>query len=702
MRADAPRMPNAMRRLAQQEVSRALAAHRDQSVEARAAESRLHTIEELENSLEGHVPGTRAIVEAWQRGELRGIEGIVSNLITTDERYARALDVAFGVRLSNVVTTTSEDAERCVEFLNRKEAGRATFLAARYAREPGRASPRRPAWRDYRGFWATRTRSCAPRRDSSGIVNFLVGNVLIVTTLEVGIELVRGRGLRDTIVTLGGEQITGGGAITGDGFVRERSILSRRFQAASLREALVGMRAQLEEAERGLRAAHLRADAAIGARDAARERQGRIESQLVGLRAERSALGSEVERMHERFGDGSRGGDGTARAGGAIPRARTRARARRADGPAGRRRTSRGLKWSWRACARKSLVPKRRKRQLTRRVPELRERAAALTAERDASKARLAMLDQDSERGGLAREEMLAQIVGTDGRNPAQPRARRGPSQRRHHARFAARERLAASAKSLPRVRRSSNRSVRAAEQQERETADGGRAASHAARPSRGRARDARFAVRTKSRDQRRVCRRRETLSRRARRGRGGIAAPARRARTPASPTSTSTPNPSAARLRSGSSFCATSSTTSPKLGKRCSIRFAKSSVRRKRSSMRPSRAYQSPFRVMYGRLFAGGEAKMWQTQPENLSETGIEIAVRPPGKKADAACSALRRRACDDGSGLDLCADRDQTGALLSSRRSRCRARRRQHRPLLRDGPGIRGGFADAHRHAQ
>ena len=40
-------------------------------------------------------------------------------------------------------------------------------------------------------------------------------------------------------------------------------------------------------------------------------------------------------------------------------------------------------------------------------------------------------------------------------------------------------------------------------------------------------------------------------------------------------------------------------------------------------------------FSQMYARLFVGGEARMWQTQPENLSETGIEIAVRPPGKKA-------------------------------------------------------------------
>ncbi len=32
--------------------------------------------------------------------------------------------------------------------------------------------------------------------------------------------------------------------------------------------------------------------------------------------------------------------------------------------------------------------------------------------------------------------------------------------------------------------------------------------------------------------------------------------------------------------------------------------------------------------------MFPGGEAKMWQTNAEQLSETGIEISVQPPGKK--------------------------------------------------------------------
>ena len=42
-------------------------------------------------------------------------------------------------------------------------------------------------------------------------------------------------------------------------------------------------------------------------------------------------------------------------------------------------------------------------------------------------------------------------------------------------------------------------------------------------------------------------------------------------------------------------------------------------------------------FEDIFPRLFPGGEAKMWQTNPESLSETGIEIAVQPPGKKMTA-----------------------------------------------------------------
>ena len=620
-----------MRRLRQQEVTRALAAHRDQSVEVKAAESRLHVIEELENSLEGHVPGTRAIVDAWQRDELRGIEGIVSNLITTDERYARAMDVAFGVRLSNVVTTTSEDSERCVEFLNRKEAGRATFLPLDTLanREGRRLSDQLAGLPGVLGYAHTLVRT-APR--FAGIVNFLVGNVLIVTTLQVGIELVRGRGLRDTIVTLGGEQITGGGAITGGRFARERSILSRRFQAASLRDALVGMRAKLEEAERGLRAAHLRADAAIGTRDAARERQGRIESQLVGLRAERSALGSEVERMH--------GDLETARAAAMELRARA-ARCRELERehereePTAQRGEDERIRLEMElARVREEIVrAEAAQTSVNAQGTQLRERAAALTAERDASKARLAMLDQDSERGGLAREEMLAQISGlmeeTRRSHAHVEGLRNGVATLDSQLEAARREReeLAARQTQL-------ESELRAAEQEERETTAGGE--RHRTRLAQVEAElgmlVSQFAQNPATNDE---C---ADVERRYRDEPAAVVEELPRLRD------------ELGRLQSNVNLNAESERGEVAERQRF-LRDQLDDLTEARETLLDSireieRETQTQFNetfarvsesfsVMYGRLFAGGEAKMWQTQPENLSETGIEIAVRPPGKKA-------------------------------------------------------------------
>jgi len=616
--------------LAQDEVARALTEHRDHSLEVKTAESRLHIIEELENSLEGHVPGTRAIVDAWHRGDLSGIEGIVSNLITTDERYARAMDVAFGARLSNVVTASSEGAERCVEFLNRKEAGRATFLPLdTLSNREGRRLDERLS--DVPGIvgYAHGLVQTAPR--FSGIVNFLVGNVLIVTTLEVGIELVRGRGLRDTIVTLGGEQITGGGAITGGRFTRERSILSRRFQAANLREALVGLRARLEETERALRDAHLRADAAIAARDEAREHLTYEESQLIGLRAEAAALAAEVDRTRTEL----------ASARTSLTELHERAtRLRELEREYEGQKPLTELDDERRRALEANLATIRAEiataesglAATNARGSELRERAAALTAERDADKARLAMLDQNSERGGLAREEMLAQIIAL----VEETRATHARVEGLRHgiarldteleAARAQREELAARQARL-------ESELRGAEQEERETLSGGE--SQRTRLAQVEAElgmlVSQFAQNPATNDE---C---DEVASRLRDEPDSAVDELPRLRD------------ELARLQANVNLNA--ETEREEVAERDRfLRAQMDDLTRARETLLESireiehetqaqfndmlARVSEAFSVTYARLFAGGEAKMWQTQPENLSETGIEIAVRPPGKK--------------------------------------------------------------------
>jgi chromosome segregation protein len=614
----------------QSDLANALAAHRDHTGEVKAAESRLHTIEELENSLEGHVPGTRAVVDALQRGELTGIEGIVSNVITTDERYARAMDVAFGARLSNIITRTSEDAERAIEFLNRSERGRATFLPLDTlgVREGKTLSPELGRVQGVIGYAHSLVRT-EPQYE--GVVRFLVGNVLVVDTLQTGIHLVRERGLRENVVTLSGEQIMGGGAITGGRFKRESSILTRRVQAQTLRESLAGMRAKLESLEREAAETGARVERSIAQRDAARETLSRTELQGAELRTELAALGGELERVHGE----------TAKAHGQVEELLTRAREARArerelGGPEPESVQSEEERASLEAqlaAAREEIArAESSQADVSRHAGDLRERSAALTAERDAARGRLGMLDQDSERARLAREQMLAEIGAlADQTRSAHQHVeglRHGVSDLDAKLDAARRER-----ETLANELLQLESDVRTAENDEREAAAGGE--RHRTRLAEIEAElgmlVSQFAQNPATEEE---CHDVE----------------ARYAEEPDS-VSDELPRLREELARLSANVNLNAEAEREELAERETfLRAQLEDLAKARETLLESikeieqqsqelfnetfERVATAFTEKYAKLFPGGDAKMWQTNPENLSETGIEISVQPPGKK--------------------------------------------------------------------
>ena len=603
--------------------------HRDYQSEVASNESRLQTIEELEATLEGHVPGTRAVVEAWQRGDLRGIEGIVSNLITADERYARALDVAFGARLSNIITTTSEDAERAVEHLTRHEAGRATFLPLDTLHSrPGRDStPELHAMPGVIGYAHTLVRT---KPEYAGVVSFLVGNVLVVDTLQTGIALVRGRGFRDSIVTLTGEQITGGGAITGGRYKRERSILERRVQAQNLRELLPQMRERLFELEAAAVAARERNERAILHRDRAREDYGKHEVALTEVRAEMVNLSSELERMQREFETAR---ERVSRLKEQVEDARRAERELEAVGEETHGEEERVRLESQLAQARLEIAAAEGvQTQTSALASDLRERYAALGAEREGADARLGLLDADTERARAAREAMVAEIAKLQARNEAAAQIldTLRENVRTADARFAAarKERDEASAAIVQ-----LESDVRSAELLEREAQAGGE--HHRTRLAELEAElgmlVSGFAQNPATDEE---CR---DVEERYKNEEGDFTDEVPRLREEIGRLSANVNlNAEADRdeviererfLREQLEDLAKARETLLQV-----IREIEASTQEKFNETFDLVA--TAFTEVYAKLFPGGEAKMWQTNPENLSETGIELSVQPPGKR--------------------------------------------------------------------
>jgi chromosome segregation protein len=618
-------------REAHADLLRAQALHREHLAEVTAAESRLHTIEELENALEGHVPGTRAVIEAWQRGELGGIDGVVSNLITIDERYARAMDVAFGARLSNVVTKTAADAERAIEYLNRTEFGRATFVPLERLAAGSSPRPNHPDLSREPGVVAYASQLVRTDAQYVAVVEFLVGGVLVVDTLRTALRLVRERGLLSVVVTLSGEMIAGGRTISGGRFQRERSILSRRAQAAHLREQLPQMRATLAEYDARLRNESARGDAANAKRDDARDSLAAEELALAEVRAETAARATEAERVHVESEQARAGVEAMLVR---VREAQDRERAHDAADLAADRSEGERKRLEAELARVRTEIARIEETQVRQSSTssEVRERAAMVAAQRNAASARLGMLDQDGERARAARERMLAEV----GTLAGQTRAL--------HARIEGlRGGVSDADVQLDEARRERERltdrqtalegELHTAENEERRVAGEGEGAHtrltqieaelgmivsvFAQNPATD---EECGSVEERYRDEPdslvdELPRLRDELARlsanvnlNAEAEREEVAERERFLRS---------------QLDDLSKARETLLQSIREIEQRTQAQFNETFDR-----------VAGEFAKVYARLFEGGVARMWQTNPENLSETGIEIAVQPPGKK--------------------------------------------------------------------
>ncbi len=62
------------------------------------------------------------------KDRIRGIHGVVADLIHTEKKYETAIETALGGSIQNIVTDSEQTAKRLIEYLKKNRYGRATFL----------------------------------------------------------------------------------------------------------------------------------------------------------------------------------------------------------------------------------------------------------------------------------------------------------------------------------------------------------------------------------------------------------------------------------------------------------------------------------------------------------------------------------------------------------------------------------------------
>lgn len=234
--------------------------------------SRLRSLREMHENLEGTYRGVRAVLQAAKAGVLGGGEGrlryrLVADLLGVPEQYRTAIEVALGSHVQDIVTPSDRDAQAAIALLKQRNLGRATFLPLDLLK-PDKVRPVRQP-----GVVGVASDLVYYPRDVSKAVEVLLGRVLVVDDLPTAVRLMRQgtvSGVR--MVTLDGELIAPSGSITGGSREQTAGILSRKLEIDKLEEEVA------QDAEALAREERLVQDA--------REQRDSLQSKVDGLRSE--------------------------------------------------------------------------------------------------------------------------------------------------------------------------------------------------------------------------------------------------------------------------------------------------------------------------------------------------------------------------------------------------------------------------------
>ncbi|MBE5038881.1 chromosome segregation protein SMC [Ructibacterium gallinarum] len=209
-------------------------------------QSRRSMLLDMEREFEGYARGVKGVMTAYRKGEISGAEiyGPLAQLIKTDQKYVTAIETALGAANQNIVTAAEEDAKAAISYLKEKRLGRATFLPVSAIK--GKKFDRSQAEK-MPGFVAMASELVQCEETYKNIVQSFLGATVICDTLDHAVVMAKKTGHRFRIVTIEGDVIQAGGAMTGGSAGKTTGSLSRTGEIERLGEEIAKLQKQVTE-----------------------------------------------------------------------------------------------------------------------------------------------------------------------------------------------------------------------------------------------------------------------------------------------------------------------------------------------------------------------------------------------------------------------------------------------------------------------
>ncbi len=212
--------------------------------EKNAAYSRLeanyHMLSNLEKHYEGYNRSVKTLMEHVVSGKIDNINGgceVLGEVIKVKKEFEIAMEIALGASISNVITEDENKAKILINYLKKRNLGRATFLPLTTIKGR-RAHINNVTMQD--GFLGIASDLIDYDMKFSNIIDYVLGRTLVTKDMDSALKIAKKLNYSFKIVTLDGEVINPGGSLTG-GSIKHRagsSIISRKREIEETKKEL--------------------------------------------------------------------------------------------------------------------------------------------------------------------------------------------------------------------------------------------------------------------------------------------------------------------------------------------------------------------------------------------------------------------------------------------------------------------------------
>lgn len=207
------------------------------NIQFNKSEANKNMLSSLDAKYEGYNKSVKNLMTHIKKGYVNNENKkcfVFGEIINVDKKFETAIEIALGAAISNIITEDEVLAKKLINYLKGNNLGRATFLPLNILKN--RTLSINNNIQNTSGYIGIASELIEYDKSLSSAVEHILGRTIIAENMDSALEIAKKSNFSFKIVTLSGEVVNPGGALTGG------SIYNKSFN-------IIGRKREIEELE---------------------------------------------------------------------------------------------------------------------------------------------------------------------------------------------------------------------------------------------------------------------------------------------------------------------------------------------------------------------------------------------------------------------------------------------------------------------